>query len=112
MSGAGYQQGAQLVYEVVGRFKIFGSGVPEFLFPPKGVALLASLKDVGANLANNDAARDLLAGIFADWEARELADWPTAMMLQVCLEAHEIPIKRVPFEELGLRVSNIYAGRE
>lgn len=29
-----YEQGCELTDELVGRFKIFGSGVPQFAFPP------------------------------------------------------------------------------
>jgi hypothetical protein len=105
-----YDAGANLTYELVGRFKIFGSGVPEFWFPPPEIALLASLFHVGKKLAHNDAARELLKQLFEQCDRRKLDDYPTAMMLLTCLEMHGIPVKHVPFEELGINAKLVTKG--
>lgn len=94
-----YELGAELTYRVLERFKLFG---PEFQFPPPEIALLASVADVGKYLARNETARVVIRELMSDCDRLKLGDYPTAMMLLVCLEEHDIPIKRVPFEELGI----------
>lgn len=82
---------------------MFGPGRPEFVFPPPEVAIIGSIVDVGDKLARNDAARELIARLIKEFDRRKMKDYPTVMMLKICLEKHGIPIKTVPFEELGLK---------
>jgi len=106
-----YNAGANLTYEVVRNFRVFGSGVPEFAFPPRHIALIASLKDIGDKLCRNDAAREMLQLLFAACDYRKLSDYPTAMMLRVALDAAGIPITFVPFEELGIKGKMVPMGQ-
>lgn len=106
-----YETGARLTFELVGRFKIFGSGRPEFAMPPRELALIASLADVGKQLARNDAARELLSQILKECDRRKLDDYPTVMMLRTALEHYGIPITWVAFEELGLKGTFTPMGR-
>lgn len=85
-----YELGGQLTYRVLERFKIF---VPEFQFPPRDVALIASIADVGKYIARNETARVVLRELMAECDRLKLPDYPTAMMLRVCLEELDIPIK-------------------
>ena len=94
-----YQMGAQLTFRVLERFKMFG---PEFQFPPPEIALLASVADVGKYLARNETARVVIRELMSECDRLKLGDYPTAMMLRVCLEEHDIPIKWVAFDELGI----------
>lgn len=94
-----YEAGAQLTVDVVGRFAEHG---PEFAMPPREVALLASLTDVGKYLARNDVARSLLLALEAECLRRKLEDFPTAMMLRVALEHHGIEPQWMPFDQLGI----------
>jgi hypothetical protein len=87
--------------ELVRRFKATG---PKFVFGPRKVALIASIADVGAKLAQNQAAHDLVAALIAETSRRDLGDFPTVMMLRTVLELNGIPIKFVPLEKLGLSV--------
>lgn len=94
-----YQMGAELTFRVLERFKMFG---PEFQFPPREIALLASVADVGKYLARNETARVVIRELMGECDRLKLGDYPTAMMLLVCLEEHDIPIKWVPFDSLGI----------
>ncbi len=95
-----YNAGANLTFEIVGAYKV---RAPRFRFPPEGVALIASIADVGDNLCVNSSARDLVAYLLAECKRRKLGDFPTVMMLQVCLEMHGLEVDRVPFEDLGIK---------
>lgn len=95
----------------MGRFRIFGSARPEFWFPPREIALLASIADVGKNIARNDAARELIAQLMKECDRRKLNDYPTVMMLLTALDYHGIPFKHVPFEELGIRGKFVPMGK-
>jgi len=97
--GDDYNAGANLTYEIVGAYKI---RAPRFRFPPRDIALIASIADVGDNLAVNTAARDLVAFLIAECDRRKLGDYPTVMMLRTCLEMHRVEIDFVPFEDLGI----------
>lgn len=98
-----YELGCQLTYEVVGQFKIFGSGVPLFAMTSKEIAILASIKNVGHQLARNTAAHELINRLCEEADRREYGDYPTVMMLRLCLEKYEIPIQELPFQELGIK---------
>lgn len=98
---AGYVAAAKMTDELVRRAR--GTG-PRFRFPPRKMALGASLADVGERLAVNAAARELLAELDAEWRRRGLADGPTAMMLRAALELNGIPVRFVPLAELGLSI--------
>lgn len=98
---AGYTATCEMTDELVRRAR--GAG-PRFRFPPRKVALLASVADVGARLAQNQAALDLVAELIAETGRRKLGDYPTIMMLRATLELNGIPIKFVPLAELGLSV--------
>lgn len=102
----GYEQTAQITVDMVGRYKPFG---PEFVMPLREVAIIASIADVGASLARNHIARDLVATLIAECIQRGLADVPTVMMLRIALEHNHVPFKEVPFDELGIAVQR---GRE
>jgi hypothetical protein len=94
-----YQAGANVTFVVVGQFKIFD---PKFRFPPPEIALIASIVDVGKYLARNTVAHQLLKELMKECDRLKLGDYPTAMMLRVCLEEHNVPIEYVPFDELGI----------
>lgn len=106
-----YEAGANLTYEVVRDFQIFGPGRPEFAFPPRDIALIASLKDVGDKLCRNDAARELLQLLLSACDHRKIGDYPTVMMLRAVLDLRGIPFTIVPFAELGLEGQMIPMGK-
>ncbi len=93
-----YNAGAELTYKLVVAFR---DEKPEFQFPPREIALIADLRDCGARLACNPAAVRLVA-LLIDHCVKETGQAPTAMMLRVCLEEAQIPIKWVSLSELGL----------
>lgn len=95
----GYRETCEMTMDVVERAKSSG---PKFRFPPRDVALIASISDVGGRLAENTAAAELLAALEAETLRRKLADFPTAMMLRGALELTGIPIRFVSLEEFGL----------
>lgn len=96
---AGYSATCEMTDELVRRFKAAG---PRFVFGPRDVALIGSLADFGVRLAQNAAARDLVAELLAETRRRKLADCPTVMMLRAALELNGIPIRFGPLEDLGL----------
>lgn len=103
MSGsAGYDATCAMTDELVRRFKATG---PKFVFPPRNIALIASVIDVGVKLAQNGAARDLVAELIAETRRRKICDYPTVMMLRTTLELNGIPIKFVPLDKLGFSVT-------
>lgn len=95
-----YERGAQLTYELVLGWA-HREGPPVFAFPPRDVAVLADLRDIGAKLARNDSARELVTHLI-DQVVEATGQAPTAMMLRVVLEEVGYPIQWVPLEELGL----------
>jgi hypothetical protein len=97
-----YKRGAELTYVIVAAWTHPG-GPPLFAFPPRDYTLLADLRDVGAKLARNESARDLLQRL-VDLVVRATGHAPTAMMLRVILEELGHPIEWVPFTELKLGV--------
>lgn len=101
-----YERGCTLTVEVVNRFKPRG---PAFAFPPRDIAFIASLADVGEKLARNDVARELVVALLA--ACVRLDDAPTVMMLRVALEVAGIPISYVSFEELGITGQLVPLGR-
>ncbi len=96
-----YNQACELVYELVVRWK---PRAPDFVFPPRDIAFVAGLDDVGEYLARNDAARELLAALISE-SRRRLGEAPTVMMLRAALELQQIPFALVPFAELGIEVT-------
>ncbi len=110
-SPPGYEEGAEMTYEIVGRFlEEAVSGPPEFGMPGPEVALIASISDVlGTNLPRNAAARKLLHELMAESKRRNL-DYPTVMMLRMSLEMHGVPITVVPLGELGIHGTVISTG--
>lgn len=96
---AGYTATCAMTDELVKRARIAG---PRFRFPPRKVALFASIADVGKRLAQNAAALELIAELEAETHRRKLADFPTVMMLRAALEVNGVPIRFVPLAELGL----------
>lgn len=98
---AGYLAAAAMTDEMVRRARSTG---PRFRFPPRKLALSASLADVGHRLALNAAARELLAELEAETARRKLDDGPTAMMLRAALDLNGIPVKFVPLAELGFSI--------
>jgi hypothetical protein len=98
---ADYELAGQLTFRVLERFKMFG---PEFQFPPKEIAFIASIADVGKHLARNATAHAVIRELISECDRLKLCDYPTTMMLRVCLEDLDIPIKWVPFDELGIAV--------
>lgn len=97
----GYLAACEMTDEVVRQRRASG---PKFRFPRREVALVASIADVGETLAENEAARALIATLILETRRRNLDDFPTTMMLRVALEANGLPIRWVPFEELGFAV--------
>lgn len=96
----GYELGAELTYQLVLSWT-HPEGPPLFRFPPKDVALLADLRDIGEKLAVNQSARELVAKLILD-VVDAAGQAPTAMMLRVCLEETGHPIEWVTLAELGL----------
>jgi hypothetical protein len=95
-----YERGAEITFAIVRDWK---GGPPRFAFPPKGVALIADLRDIGQRLARNDAARELVT-LLIKRSVERTGHAPTAMMLLVVLEKLGRPIERVSLSELGLKV--------
>lgn len=94
-----YQRGLVLMYRTLERFRMFA---PEFQLPTRDVALIASLADVGKYIARNEAARVVIREAMSECDRLQLGDYPTTMMLDVCLQELGIAVKRVAFEELGI----------
>lgn len=76
---------------------------PLFAFPPAEIGLLGDLRDIGARLARNDAARELLALLIAQCVGKT-GHAPTAMMLLAALNMTGIAVERVSLSALGLPV--------
>jgi hypothetical protein len=96
-----WELGAELTYQVVRRWK---GEQPRFAFPPKGVVLVADLRDVvGRPFARNQSARELLEHVIKRC-IEETGESPTVLMLEIVLERAGIPIERVSLSELGLKV--------
>lgn len=95
-----YERGCQITFNIV---RDWTGERPLFAFPPKEIALLADLGDVGQRLCRNEGARQLLAHLLK--RCRERTGMaPTAMMLRVVLEELKIPVEHVSLSELGLPV--------
>ncbi|HET7485852.1 MAG TPA: hypothetical protein VFJ64_10830 [Solirubrobacterales bacterium] len=95
-----YNAGAELTWRIV---QAWQGERPRFAFPPRNIALIADLRDIGERLARNDAAKKLVA-LLIDHCVKETGQAPTAMMLRVVLEQSGIPIEYVAPSELGLAV--------
>lgn len=95
-----YERGAQIVLNLV---RDWSGEPPRFRFPPREIALLADLRDVGQRLALNDGASELVELLVKRCLERT-GQAPTALMLRVVLEQLHIPIETVPLSSLGLSV--------
>ncbi len=100
MSRDSYKRAAELTYRLVRGWK---GETLRFAFPPKEIALIADLRDIGNRLARNDSARSMVALIIKRCVERH-GEAPTAMMLRVSLEMAGLPIETVSLSELGLPV--------
>jgi hypothetical protein len=94
---ATYEAGAELTAKMIREWR---GGQLRFAFPPREVALLADLRDIGHRLARNDAARELVNQLIERCvEATGQA--PTAMMLRVILEMEGHAIDWRPLSEFA-----------
>jgi hypothetical protein len=75
--------------------------VPRFALPPREIALIADLRDIGARLVRNDGARQLLALLIRRCVERT-GDAPTVIMLDTALDYVGIAVERVSLSDLGL----------
>jgi hypothetical protein len=100
---SGYERGAQLTFLLVREW--LGKVVerPRFAFPPKDIALIADLRDIGEKLARNDSARELVAHLI-ECVVNVTGNAPTAMMLRVVLEQLDCAVEYVAPSDLGLAV--------
>lgn len=99
----GCEATCDMTYEVVRRFHLLHTQA-RFAFPPREIALLASLADIGHRLCRNGNARALVNELLAESTRRGHRDFPTAMMLRVVLDQLGISWEPVPLSELGLKV--------
>lgn len=74
---------------------------PLFQFPPKEVALLADLRDIGQKLAVNDSAHRLVDHLIKRVVERT-GQAPTTMMLRIALEVAGLRWQDCTLDELGL----------
>lgn len=101
-----YNEGAELTFALMKRWfsrLAPGEEAPRFAFPPKEIALLADLRDIGKRLARNGPAQRLVDHLI-DQVVFATGQAPTAMMLRVMLEELGQPIEWVSCSELGLKV--------
>lgn len=98
-----YDRGATLTFGLVKQWLTTEPEKPRFAFPPKEIALLADLRDIGKKLARNDSARRLVDHLIV-WVVGATGNAPTAMMLRMVLEVLKQPIERVSLSDLGLEV--------
>ncbi len=96
-----YELGAKLTHALVKEWLEKVPEPPRFAFPPKEVALIADLRDVGPKLARNHSAQQLVDHLI-ELVVAVTGQAPTAMMLRVILDDLGQPIEWVPLSELGL----------
>jgi hypothetical protein len=75
---------------------------PDFTLPEREVILAASVDHVVKYIAKNVAASEVVLALVTESAARGLEP-PTVMMLDMALEYHRIPVRRVPFADLGIQ---------
>lgn len=75
---------------------------PRFRFPPRDIAVLGSMKDIGYRLALNETARELVAGWLELKEALGLNDYATVMMVRTALDMTGIEWETCGLTDLGL----------
>lgn len=97
-----YELGAQLTHAIVKAW-IEKADPVRFAFPPREIALVADLRQVGQKLARNESARQLVDQL-NEHVVSVTGHAPTAMMLRVILEDLGVEIEWVPPSELGLQV--------
>jgi hypothetical protein len=74
-----------------------------FAFPPKEIALVAGLDQIGARLARSEDAHAFIRLVVDRiWAGEHRAKIPTANMLARVLEVRGIAIQRVPLAEIGI----------
>ena len=98
-----YNQGAAAAFGFIKGWLEKTGEAPRFAFPPKDIALIADLRDIGQRLARNESARRLVDEL-NEAVLQLTGQAPTAMMLRVILEELEQPIEWVAPSELGLKV--------
>lgn len=98
-----YNLGANLTHALIKKWLRRDGESPRFAFPPKEVALIADLRDVGKNLARNDSARGLVDHLI-DQVVFQTGQAPTAMMLLIILEDLGQSVERLSFSELGIKL--------
>lgn len=101
-----YNQGVDLTFALMRQWFARlapGEEPPRFAFPPKEIALIADLRDVGDRLARNGSAQRLVEHLI-DQVVFITGEAPTAMMLRVMLEELGQQIEWVSPSELGLKV--------
>jgi hypothetical protein len=99
---ASYNRGAELTHVIIKEWVASGE-TPRFAFPPREIALVADLRDIGKRLARNDSALRLVDQLIRV-VVHITGSAPTAMMLRVVLEMLDQPIEWVAASELGLQV--------
>lgn len=92
-----YEAGAELTSKIIREWR---GGLLHFAFPPRDVALVADLRDIGHRLARNDAARELVKQLI-DRCVGQTGQAPTAMMLRVVLEMEGHAIDWRPLSEFA-----------
>jgi hypothetical protein len=97
-----YKAGAELTHKLVREWR---GGQLRFAFPPKEIALIRDLRDVGDRLCRSEGARELVALLIKRGVERT-GEAPTAMMLRVSLEVEGHAIDWVSLSELGFKVPN------
>lgn len=73
--------------------------LPHFRMPPKGIALVAGLDQIGHRLAVNDDAHAIIALALEGVPIQKVA---TVTMLAVVLEKNEVEVEYVGLSELGI----------
>lgn len=98
-----YDEGIQITFEVLRRFKIFGTEPAEFWLLDRGIVLLADVGDVRDCIARNAVAKGLIDEMCAECVRQGLGEnRPTILMLQGVLDYLGIAYEVVPLAELGL----------
>ena len=105
---AGYLRCCDWLDARVGRLLAEGDGEPRFVLPPRTIALVGDLGEMGGRIARNAAARKLVA----ECHALTGDERPTIVMLAVVLERRGIDVERVTLDALGLGAAVPYFGRD
>lgn len=98
-----YELTAQAMLSALKDWLAAHKGVPRFAFPPDDIALAAPLGELGHRLARDQNARELVS-LFCNIGREVGGATPTCLMLEAVLKLADVPIERVPLDDLGLRV--------